>query len=121
MFDIIYVTWFVHITTAFISNKFWFVYLVASITIKDTLKNTFLIHLISTRFLVMLLISLCQWPCPSLVKTRLNRLKNPKKPNQNDKPRWKKGLPREDSKLNTRDNSFNICVCIYVVYCCIVN
>ncbi|KAI9484265.1 MAG: hypothetical protein EXX96DRAFT_561609 [Benjaminiella poitrasii] len=28
MFDIIYVTWFVHITTAFISNKFWFVYLV---------------------------------------------------------------------------------------------
>ncbi|KAI8987107.1 hypothetical protein BDB01DRAFT_784570 [Pilobolus umbonatus] len=28
MFDIIYVTWFVHITTAFISNKFWMVYLV---------------------------------------------------------------------------------------------
>ncbi|KAI8883802.1 DUF788-domain-containing protein [Backusella circina FSU 941] len=28
MFDIIYVTWFVHITTAFISNKFWYVYLV---------------------------------------------------------------------------------------------
>ncbi|KAG0947809.1 hypothetical protein G6F57_002042 [Rhizopus arrhizus] len=28
MFDIIYVTWFVHITTAFISNKFWLVYLV---------------------------------------------------------------------------------------------
>ncbi|CAO3690055.1 unnamed protein product [Rhizopus stolonifer] len=31
MFDIIYVTWFVHITTAFISNKFWFVYLVVNI------------------------------------------------------------------------------------------
>ncbi|KAI7897518.1 uncharacterized protein BX663DRAFT_527944 [Cokeromyces recurvatus] len=28
MFDIIYVTWFVHMTTAFISNKFWFAYLV---------------------------------------------------------------------------------------------
>ncbi|KAI8337854.1 hypothetical protein BD560DRAFT_412993 [Blakeslea trispora] len=28
MFDIIYVTWFVHITTAFISNKFWYAYLV---------------------------------------------------------------------------------------------
>lgn len=28
MFDIIYVTWFVHITTAFISNKFWMAYLV---------------------------------------------------------------------------------------------
>ncbi|KAI8637884.1 hypothetical protein BD408DRAFT_423815 [Parasitella parasitica] len=28
MFDIIYVTWFVHVTTAFISNKFWLVYLV---------------------------------------------------------------------------------------------
>ncbi|KAI8090446.1 hypothetical protein BDF21DRAFT_395910 [Thamnidium elegans] len=28
MFDIIYVTWFVHIATAFISNKFWLVYLV---------------------------------------------------------------------------------------------
>ncbi|CAO3665437.1 hypothetical protein G6F70_008635 [Rhizopus microsporus] len=28
MFDIIYVTWFVHMTTAFISNKFWFTYLV---------------------------------------------------------------------------------------------
>ncbi|KAI8388399.1 uncharacterized protein BYT42DRAFT_611451 [Radiomyces spectabilis] len=28
MFDIIYVTWFVHLTTAFISNKFWFAYLV---------------------------------------------------------------------------------------------
>ncbi|KAI7893634.1 uncharacterized protein EV154DRAFT_600686 [Mucor mucedo] len=27
MFDIIYVTWFVHITTAFISNKFWLAYL----------------------------------------------------------------------------------------------
>ncbi|CAO3590768.1 unnamed protein product [Absidia cylindrospora] len=28
MFDIIYVTWFVDITTAFISNKFWYTYLV---------------------------------------------------------------------------------------------
>ncbi|KAI8098655.1 uncharacterized protein BX664DRAFT_319280 [Halteromyces radiatus] len=28
MFDIIYITWFVHISTAFISNKFWYTYLV---------------------------------------------------------------------------------------------
>ncbi|KAF7724527.1 hypothetical protein EC973_000904 [Apophysomyces ossiformis] len=28
MFDIIYITWFTHITTAFISNKFWYTYLV---------------------------------------------------------------------------------------------
>ncbi|CAO3649437.1 unnamed protein product [Cunninghamella echinulata] len=27
MFDIIYITWFVSITTAFISDKFWFTYL----------------------------------------------------------------------------------------------
>lgn len=30
MFDIIYVTWFVDITTAFISSKFWYTYLVVS-------------------------------------------------------------------------------------------
>ncbi|KAI8060374.1 uncharacterized protein B0P05DRAFT_557862 [Gilbertella persicaria] len=28
MFDIIYITWFVHLTTAFISNKFWYTYIV---------------------------------------------------------------------------------------------
>ncbi|KAI7867634.1 hypothetical protein BDF14DRAFT_1881504 [Spinellus fusiger] len=28
MFDIIYVTWATHLTTAFISNKFWYMYLV---------------------------------------------------------------------------------------------
>lgn len=28
MFDIIYVTWFVHVTTALVSAKFWYAYLV---------------------------------------------------------------------------------------------
>lgn len=31
MFDIIYVTWFVHTTTALISNKFWYTYIVVRI------------------------------------------------------------------------------------------
>jgi hypothetical protein len=30
MFDIIYITWFVHITTAVISGKFWYTYIVVS-------------------------------------------------------------------------------------------
>ncbi|KAI9366301.1 hypothetical protein BD770DRAFT_405604 [Pilaira anomala] len=39
MFDIIYVTWFVHITTAFISNKFWLAYLVVDRKILKKLKQ----------------------------------------------------------------------------------
>lgn len=42
MFDIIYVTWFVHITTAFISSKFWLVYLVVSILLFLFLHEIFL-------------------------------------------------------------------------------
>lgn len=30
MFDIIYVTWFVHITTALVWSKFWYTYLAVS-------------------------------------------------------------------------------------------
>lgn len=30
MFDIIYITWFVHVTTALVSTKFWYLYLSVS-------------------------------------------------------------------------------------------
>lgn len=53
MFDIIYVTWFVHITTALFSSKFWYFYLVVRVRQLSSRRLTNEI----VRFLHMLFLS----------------------------------------------------------------
>lgn len=113
MFDIIYITWFVHITTAVISGKFWYTYIVVSYWLKMRCLFIYDVDPLAPRYRHMQHSSsglTLHHTSRAALMNNLPSLRAHK--SQSDKQRWRRE-PRKDKMLNTNDNK-----CKLYCFCC---